>query len=180
MRHISLILAAGLLLMFAFVSSRIAWQNPWIVWIGAQLRFAPPDCGPFDLSCLAFRNAFPAMLAAHRDAMGVANRHNGTGYPVDPAGLTTDLGPGELDRRAALQAVADDTGGLAVVGTNDFAAGFRAIVRDHSTYYLLGYVPAVEHRDSAFHRIDVRIKRGGLTVRARKGYLATGPAVRPD
>jgi hypothetical protein len=68
--------------------------------------------------------------------------------------------------------VAEDTGGIAVVGTNNLTAMYKEIVRDTSAYYLLGYTPAIEHRDGKFHDIRVRVKREGLTVRARKGYLA--------
>jgi len=79
----------------------------------------------------------------------------------------------EMDRRSALQVVAEDTGGLSVIGTNNFAAGFQNIVRDNSTYYVLGYAPAKEYRDGKFHGVQVRVKRPGLfTVRSRKGYTA--------
>ena len=61
---------------------------------------------------------------------------------------------------------------MPVIGTNDFSRAFADIVRDNSTYYLLGYDPTTERRDGKFHEITVRVKRPGLTVRARRGYLA--------
>jgi hypothetical protein len=48
-------------------------------------------------------------------------------------------------------------------------------VRDNSTYYVLGYTPAVERRDGRFHDVRVRVRRPGLTVRARRGYFAPRP-----
>ena len=46
------------------------------------------------------------------------------------------------------------------------------IVRLNSTYYVLGYYPKDARRDGRFHKIEVRIKRPGLRVSARKGYVS--------
>jgi hypothetical protein len=68
--------------------------------------------------------------------------------------------------------VAEDTGGEAIVNTNEFIRVFSRIVRDNSSNYLLGYSPRVAHPDGQFHAITVRVKRPGVRVRARRGYLA--------
>ena len=47
---------------------------------------------------------------------------------------------------------------------------FDRIVRANSTYYVLGYYPPTHPRDGKFHKIEVRVKRPGLNVVARKGY----------
>jgi VWFA-related protein len=143
-----------------------------IVWIGAQMVFNLPRCPSAVPDCEAVRRSYPSILSAYRDAIGAATRNNVAIYPVDPSGLTTAMGAIELDRLSALRVVAEDTGGLAVVNTNNFAGGYEAILRDNSTYYVLGYSPATEHRDGKFHPVTVRVKRPGLTVRARKGYIA--------
>jgi VWFA-related protein len=72
----------------------------------------------------------------------------------------------EGDGSAALAA---DTGGFAVRDTNDFAAGAVRIGRESRRYYLLGYTPAPAP-DGRFRKIEVRVRRKGLMVRARKGY----------
>ncbi len=48
----------------------------------------------------------------------------------------------------------------------------RQIIRDSSAYYLLGYTSSLNQPDGKFHKINVRVKRPGLEVRARPGYLA--------
>jgi hypothetical protein len=48
----------------------------------------------------------------------------------------------------------------------------RQIVRDTSAYYLLGYTSTLNQPDGKFHKINVRVKRPGVQVRARPGYLA--------
>jgi len=111
---------------------------------------------------------------ALRDALQAAARNNVAVYPVDPVGLTTAMGEDELIRQASLRTVAEETGGIATVNTNNFADAYAAIVRDASTYYLLSYSPDRDDlKDGSFHSITVRVKRPNVTVRARPGYYAT-------
>jgi hypothetical protein len=46
----------------------------------------------------------------------------------------------------------------------------RRIVDDLSSYYLMGYYTTNTKLDGRFRSISVRLKRPGVTVRARKGY----------
>src|SRR5262249_33280646 len=57
----------------------------------------------------------------------------------------------------------------------DLAGGFRRIVADLSSYYLLGYYSS-GRLDGKFHSISVRVKRPGVQIRARRGYLAATTA----
>ena len=68
--------------------------------------------------------------------------------------------------------VAEDSGGFAVHNTNDLAAGLERISRESRSYYLIGYVPKDVKPDGRFRKIEVKLGRSGLTVRARKGYFA--------
>ena len=156
-----------------------------ILWVGGQMTFAPesvPCVSPDRRALCAVSAAAPTLHAAHRDAIAAARRNNVTIHAIDPSGLSpTAGGLADMGRRAALRGIAEDTGGTAIVNSNNFAGGYRNIVRDHSTYYLLGYTPATDHRDGRFHPIEVRVKRPGLTVRSRQGYLAAGrDEERPD
>jgi VWFA-related protein len=125
-----------------------------------------------------------------KEAMRAALRGNVVVYPVDPKGLNVDGGGGEeMDKPtvtttpggvASLRAIADVTGGFALANSNSFDSAFARIVRESSTYYILGYYSTNEKRDGKYRSLDVRVKRPGLTVRARNGYLApTGRAAAP-
>ena len=116
-----------------------------------------------------------------------ANRANASFYPVDPRGLVVFESPIRaplpLDvdlavtrqRETTLRTLAEATDGLAVVGSNDLAAGLKRVVDDLSSYYLMGFY-STGKLDGQFHRITVRVKRPGVQVRARRGYLAATAA----
>jgi VWFA-related protein len=115
-----------------------------------------------------------AAYFAQRDALRAASRNNVAVYPVSTAGLTTALG--NLEIKAGWRVLSDETGGEAIIETNNFTPEYQRLVRDVSTYYLLAYEPAVDYRDGKFHKLTVRVKnRPELTVRARNGYYAPEP-----
>jgi VWFA-related protein len=94
---------------------------------------------------------------------------------IGPASSRDEL----LRSQGDLRTLAEETGGLAAVNTNNFDVAFDRIVDDSSSYYVLAYYPPSEKRDGKFHKIDVQVKRPGVTVRARHGYAAPRGAA-PD
>jgi VWFA-related protein len=72
----------------------------------------------------------------------------------------------------SLRSLAEQTGGLAAIDTNSFASSFDRIVQANSLYYMLGYYPPSHPRDGRFHKIEVRARRPGLRLTARKGYAS--------
>jgi VWFA-related protein len=78
----------------------------------------------------------------------------------------------ESTSATVMRSIADQTGGLAFVESNDFRRGFARIVEDNSRYYLLGYHSPRKERDGVFRSISVRVNRPGMRVRARDGYVA--------
>ena len=129
-----------------------------------------------------------------KEAMRAALRGNVSIYPIDPKGLVVDGAGADTETtpdfaalranastaRDSLRAIADVTGGFAVTNSNNFAPAFDRIVRENSTYYILGFYSTNEKRDGKYRRLGVRVKRPGLEVRARDGYLApTGRAPAP-
>jgi VWFA-related protein len=80
------------------------------------------------------------------------------------------------DPRTGLGTLANDTGGLLFDSTNDLRPAFERIDTDLRNYYLLGYTPANAAYDGRFRTIEVKVKRPGVTVAARKGYFAVRSA----
>ena len=101
---------------------------------------------------------FQALLRA-------ANRGNVIIHTLDPRGL----GQG-IFVHDTLHRLASETGGQAIVNTNDLSRGLGRVVRDASHHYLIGYAPTRELNDGKFHRISVKVKRRGARTVARKGY----------
>jgi VWFA-related protein len=93
-----------------------------------------------------------------RDALSATARANVAVYFVDPAGIF-----GGLDLADGL---VDQTGGAGFVGSNNFRRASDRIWDEAGHYYLLGYAPTARWRD--LHIIDVRVKRDGARVRARR------------
>ena len=71
-----------------------------------------------------------------------------------------------------LRELAEQTGGLAAVNTNNIEPAFQRIADANSRYYVLGYYPPNHPRDGRFHKIEVRVTRPGLRVQARRGYAS--------
>lgn len=73
--------------------------------------------------------------------------------------------------QSTLQYLADETGGITRLDSNDMAGDFDSIMRDLSGYYLIGYTPRSGTFDSSsFHKFDLKVKRPGLKVRTREGF----------
>ena len=136
-------------------------------------EFGLPKCenDRMMLSELSHNNRFITMMQG-------ANRANVSFYPVDPDRLFS--GTHTLTDNHALELMVSITDGLRISESALFESGLRRIVDDLSNYYLLGYYSTAD-ADGKFHKITVRVKRPGVQVRARSGYLAAkaGEAVRP-
>ena len=80
-----------------------------------------------------------------------------------------------FDSQDSLQYLAQQTGGFAILNTNDLGAGLGRIIDDTRGYYLLGFETSIAP-DQRWDASDIHIKvrRAGLTVRARRGLF--GPA----
>ena len=71
-----------------------------------------------------------------------------------------------------LRELAEQTGGIAAVNTNNVEPAFQRIADANSRYYVLGYYPPNHPRDGRFHKIEVRVTRPGARVEARRGYAS--------
>jgi VWFA-related protein len=106
-------------------------------------------------------------------------------YSIDGRGLINGLSPNpdvvkaEMARSTAFDTGEDGptiltagTGGFMVRNIDDISRGFGLIVRDTSTYYVIGYQPDNGVMDGKYRKIEVKPTVPGLHVRARKGYMA--------
>jgi VWFA-related protein len=137
------------------------------------------------------------LITEAREAMSAAQRANVNIYGVDPRGLSLFGEMIDINDRSdypqleygtfrgflselrlaqeSLIALAEETGGIAIVNSGDVVGGIGRIVLDNSRYYVLGYYSDTANWRGRFLKIDVRVKRPGLEVRARKGYLPPDP-----
>ncbi|HEX7705303.1 MAG TPA: VWA domain-containing protein [Thermoanaerobaculia bacterium] len=70
----------------------------------------------------------------------------------------------------SMQMMADMTGGLASVQTNNFADAFRRIHRDLDAYYSIGYRAGTERVDRQRY-LEVRVKNRDYRVRNRRTFV---------
>ncbi|MEO6213389.1 MAG: VWA domain-containing protein [Vicinamibacterales bacterium] len=115
-----------------------------------------------------------------------ASRAGVTIYSIDGRGnintmsANTDVVRMERARSTAFDTGTDGptiltagTGGFMVSGIDDMSRAFGLVVRDTSTYYVIGYQPANTKMDGKFRKIELKSKVPGLKIRARRGYAAT-------
>ena len=131
-----------------------------------------------------------------RDAMyGLVDQANRAGvviYAVDPRGLVfTGLSAADstgspsamarlmsrrndalMQTQDGLRYVAGQTGGFAVVNSNDMPGAFRRVLDDQRGYYLIGFQPSGDtfYPGRGFRRVKVKVARRGLRVRTRAGF----------
>jgi Ca-activated chloride channel family protein len=72
-----------------------------------------------------------------------------------------------------LKRLSEDTGGgyFELKRTADLNETFTRVAQELHSQYILGFSP--ETLDGKVHKLDVRVKRAGLTARARKTYVAS-------
>jgi Ca-activated chloride channel family protein len=71
-----------------------------------------------------------------------------------------------------LRRIADETGGgyFELTKTADLSPTFTRVAQELRSQYLIGFAPAA--LDGKVHKLDVRVNKPGMTVRARRSYLA--------
>lgn len=95
-------------------------------------------------------------------------------FPQIRGGATRFPQPGFRLNGDALRQITDDTGGRTEIVRDfrDLDAATSRIADELSQQYALGYVSSGQ-RDGRWHAIRVILRNPGLTVRARRGYIAS-------
>ena len=117
-------------------------------------------------------------------------------YPVDARGLVASAPAGDAavpspkgsgvfsgqsqrqkrdknaDSQETLFSLANDTGGKALLDSNDLSLGIRQAQKDVESYYILGYYSSNEAKDGRFRKIKVETTALKAKLEYRPGYYA--------
>ena len=136
-----------------------------------------------------------------RATVNTAVQANVAFYPIDARGLTAGAPGGDATQAAAvgsnlysgagqrslrenfynqqetLDTLAADTGGKALLDSNDLTQGMRQVQQDVNSYYVLAYYSANTAEDGRYRRIQVRLAPRAAALKAklsyREGYFAS-------
>ncbi|MGI8959485.1 MAG: VWA domain-containing protein [Bryobacteraceae bacterium] len=135
-----------------------------------------------------------------RATVNTAVRSNVAFYPIDARGLSALVPGGDATQAGAagnnlysgagqrslkenfnnqqetLGSLALDTGGKALLDSNDLTEGMRQVQKDFSSYYVLAYASSNSAQDGRYRRIQVKLapRMGSLKAKLdyRQGYYA--------
>jgi VWFA-related protein len=152
------------------------WEIPSRDGSGGRTSLA----NPFDRQGREFSDA--ELTADLAELIRAANRANVSFHTIDVRGL--DAGP-PIDvhvspvewsvmhqkQISSLRVLAEETGGVAVVNTNNILGGLRRIADDMSDYYVIGYTSTNTDRASRVRRVEITLpRRPGVTLRYEGRY----------
>jgi Ca-activated chloride channel family protein len=74
-----------------------------------------------------------------------------------------------------LRRLSDETGGgfFLLKKTDELGSTFTRVAQELHSQYLIGFAPASP--DGKVHKLEVKVKRPGMTARSRKSYVAPAP-----
>ena len=129
-----------------------------------------------------------------RATVNTAIRSNVAFYPIDVRGLSAAVPGGDATQAAAagnnlysgagqnsnrsnfnnqqetLATLALDTGGKALLDSNDLTEGIRQVQQDFSSYYVLSYASSNTTMDGRYRRIQVKLAPRLASLRAKLDY----------
>ena len=157
-----------------------------------QVMLSASSQGVTSSDPISFRSSSASSIANYlRRTIGKLNRQNYMVYAVStrgpaeaggktgiesqrPSNLSVNLqGIIHRDQQEGLNTMAAGTGGMAFVNSYNFADMFAHIDNDTALRYVIGYSPPYHEGGDPdqFYKIEVRGKIGGLSIRAREGYV---------
>jgi VWFA-related protein len=137
------------------------------------------ETNPFFRSANVFAES--DLFAQLREITRVANRANATLFTIDPRGLvgTTDAGQ-HIDQdewnthlqktNGSMRVLAEDTGGFAVLNSNDFDPALKRIDAETSDYYVLGFYSTNADPSKRVRELEVKVRRADVKVFSRRFY----------
>ncbi len=168
-----------------------------LVYISQGVPVDPDAAGPVAIgpgNAIAVGSAGVQQLLIYRtmQVLEAAQRANVNVYTLDPCGLRAPPamrppageGMGSIApeptcvpglEQEFLKDLAHATGGRAAVDMNDLTPAVDQIFVENGSYYLLGVRSDNTRREGKFRRLDVRVRRDDVEVRARSGYVEPSP-----
>ncbi len=145
-----------------------------------------------------FLTVTPDAMTEKSDVLDLAARSNVTISSLDSRGLysteidaserggssTLDLMTGQHGQYHAdsmnlnedvMAEFANGTGGTFFHNSNDLEGGFKSLTQAPEYLYLLELSLDTVKPDGSYHRLKVKVERGGLKLQARRGYFAPPP-----
>jgi VWFA-related protein len=117
-----------------------------------------------------------------------ANASGVSVYTIDASGLSVDSNISAENRttsqridnflernnlQSMLSLIAEETGGEAILNKNDVLTSLKSMEKDYTSYYSIGYRSVRSGLDRP-HKVEVKLRKKGFTVRARRSYLEKG------
>jgi Ca-activated chloride channel family protein len=139
-------------------SSRSAYPTTGSPTVGSPPISATPRKGPVP-------SAFPGAPVIVTPPKQPPSQHPG---PAPRYGSGSDRFNAD-----ALRLLTDDSGGRTeiIVSAADLGPATAGIANELSRQYFLGYSTSAP-KDGRWHNIEVRVKKGNYTIRARRGFIA--------
>jgi Ca-activated chloride channel family protein len=117
--------------------------------------------------------------ASKRGRDDVLERAREKDMMIYAVGLASEYFNGQSKVRSrpdrGLRRVAEETGGgyFELSKKDELGPTFTRVAQELHSQYVMGFTPAV--LDGKIHKLEVRVKRPGLTARSRRSYVATPP-----
>lgn len=127
--------------------------------------------------------------------VNTAVRSNVAFYPIDARGLIAQVPSGDAtttgsgfgnaqfsgsaqrtqrdnlnNQQETLYTLAAETGGKALLDSNDLTEGMRQVQQDFTSYYVLSYVSTNQAQDGKYRRIQVKLAPADSTLKAKIEY----------
>ncbi|HLW98980.1 MAG TPA: VWA domain-containing protein [Candidatus Acidoferrales bacterium] len=152
-----------------------------LVWLGSNLPFSGTAIArllsraqiaayPIDGRGLLTWAAIPSFEGPPEQIGAILSSQDAAAMAPGPTGIDT------------MKKMAEETGGIAFVNSNDLTGAIRKAIEDSAVTYTLGFYVDEASFDGKFHEIRVQVKQPGLNVRYPKGYyaLADTPASKDE
>jgi VWFA-related protein len=93
--------------------------------------------------------------------------------PTPPSNPSSSHRSGERFNADALRTLTDDSGGRTeiILSARDLEPATAGIASELSRQYFIGYSTSAP-KDGRWHDIEVKVRRGAYTIRARKGFIS--------